>query len=451
MTATKRRDLTTGSIPRLLGTLAAPAMLDMTVGSIAMLVHAYWMGRVGGTALASVAMGTTLRVVLISPVMGLSAGGQAVVSRHIGAGEQRKADNGMMQSILLLFLIVMPISIIGQIFCPTFLRWMGAEGEVARDAVAYLRIILGGLFFIECLPSMSGVMRSAGHPEYTLRISLVNVIVLSIVEPIVVLGLGPIPPMGVRGAAVASVAGSFSGVMAQLVLLRGTKLGVSLHRQDLRLDFGTMRRILKVAMPASLNRFSPNLSNALLMRLVSAQGDLVLSAWSLVSRLGGVLQATARGAASAATAMMGQNLGAGKPDRSAQSTRLTTIGAMLVIAVCYVLLNLWPKQVLAVFGQTGEAAQASQGLLRWYALYAIASTGRMVLGNALSGAGDTLSPMLVNMGALWLVMLPLAWLLSQRAGIGATGIWVSLVMANVVGAIAIYGRFLSGRWRRIVV
>lgn len=446
-----KRDLTTGSIPRLIATLAAPAMLDMAVGSIAMLMHAYWMGRVGGTALASVAMGTTLRIVLISPMMGLSAGGQAVVARHIGAGEQRMADNGLMQSILLLFLIVVPISLIGQVFCPVFLRWMGARGEVARGAVAYLRIILGGLFFMECLPSMNGVMRSAGHPEYTLRINLVNLVVLSVVEPIVVLGLGPIPPMGVRGAAIASVAGTIGGVMAQFLLLRGDRLGVTLHREDLRPDRVTMRRILIVAMPASLQRFSPNLSNALLMRLVSAQGNAALSAWSLVSRVGGVLLATARGAGSAATAMMGQNLGAGQPDRSAHATRLTAMGAMMVSAICFALLNLWPRQVLGVFGQTGEAAKASLVLLRWYGLYAIALTALDVIGSALAGAGDTLSPMLVNMGVLWLVLLPLAWLLSQPLGLGATGIWIGLVVANAVGALAIYRQFRAGRWRRIVV
>ncbi|MBC7316027.1 MAG: hypothetical protein H5T70_06380, partial [Chloroflexi bacterium] len=209
---TRHRDLTVGSVRRLVLTLAVPSTLESALMSVVNLLHAYWMGRVGGLALASVMMGNSLRMVLISPMMGLSMGGMAVVARHIGARETRQADHAVMQVSLLITFFVSLSALIGLTLGGTFLRWMGAQGEVWHDALAYTRIIFFGLFFMEMLPSLSGVIRGAGRPEYTLRINLVNAVTMMILEPLLALGWGPIPALGVRGAALSSVLASAAGV-----------------------------------------------------------------------------------------------------------------------------------------------------------------------------------------------------------------------------------------------
>ena len=446
-----QRDLTTGSLPRLLVTLALPAAAEMALFSVMGLIHAYWMGRVDEMALASVAMGTTLRMVLISPMMGLSAGGMALVARHVGARDTRRADHAVMQTILLLLLIVTAITTVGQLFLPTFLMWMGAHGEVFDGAKAYLRIVFGGLLFMEMLPTMNGVIRGAGHPEYTLRINLVYVAVMMLLEPILVLGLGPFEPLGVRGAAWAAVLGSASGVAAQMITLARGKAGVRLHLADVRPDLGVWRRILRIAVSTSAQRFSPNLANGMLMRLVSSLGDETLAAYSLVTSIYGFMQATTMGIGNATASLVGQNLGAKSPDRSQAATRLSVVFAVGSSLLFGALLNVGAGPVLGLFGAPTAVLAIAALAMRLLIFVGMGQAWMDVVGRALAGAGDAISPMLVNMGALWLVQLPAALLFSRALGLGPSGLWLGMAVSYVVGGAAMTLRFRTGRWKTIVV
>jgi len=447
--APRERDLTSGSLGRLLLDLALPSALEMALFSVVGVAHAYWLGRVGGMALAAVAMGTSLRMVLISPIMGLSAGGMAVVARHVGAGERRLADHAVMQSLLLLFVLVAAVIAIGLSLMPMFLRWMGASGEVLTGAIAYLRIIFIGLLFVEMLPSMSGVIRGAGHPEHTLRINMVYVAVMLALTPILVLGLGPFPALGVRGVAWAEVLGSAAAVAALLLVLVRGWAGVTLHLADVRPDLSVWRRILKVALPTSAQRLSPNLGNAFLMRLVTSFGGETLTAYSLLTRVFGVLQSVMMGIGNATAPLVGQNLGAQKPDRSEASAKLGTVYAVCSALVLGGLLSIAPGRVFGAFGLQGEALSVAV-MATWILTLSSAALAWMdVIGRALAGAGDALSPMFASIGALWLVQLPAAAILSSAAGLGPTGIFVGLVLSYLAGGLALTLRFRQGRWKYI--
>jgi len=262
------RVLTDGPVARQTLMLAVPSAVEQAMLNIVRLADMYWMGRVGGMAVASVAMGTTLRMVLISPMMGLSMGGMAVIARYIGQRDQRMADRAVMQVILLIALLTIPIMIIGQTLTPAILRVMGASPQVEESATAFLRIIWWGLFFMECLPTMSGVIKGAGRPEYTLRINLVNLVLVAVLEPVLVLGLGPFPAMGIRGAALASVTGAVAGVLGIFGVLLTGGAGLRLHLRDLTPDFSMMKTVLRISFPASVERLSPNLGMATFMRIV---------------------------------------------------------------------------------------------------------------------------------------------------------------------------------------
>jgi putative MATE family efflux protein len=409
------------------------------------------MGRVGDLALAAVTMGTSLRIVLISPMMGLSAGGMAVVARRCGADDTRRADHATMQAVLLIIFFVVPLAILGQVMGPTFLRWMGAKENVLQDAIAYIRIIFGGLLFMETLPSMNGVIRGAGYPEYTLRINVVSVMVTFLVEAVLVLGLGPFPALGVRAAGWASVLGSASGVMAQFFVLLGGKAGVRLHWRDLRPDLEVMKQILRVAIPTTAQRFSPNLTNALLMKLVAYLGNDVLAAYSVVSRLIGFLRCVPMGVGNATATMVGQNLGAGKPERAQRSVELATIGGVLGTLFLVGGLNLRPGLVLGFFNLAPAAMQVAL-VATGYATLSVSGMGWfLIVSRGLAGAGDALSPMLVNMGALWLVQLPLCWLLSVKTGLGHVGVWIGLAVSYLVSGVAMTLRFRQGYWKEIKI
>jgi len=449
--AGRARDLTRGSIPRALLVLSWPTTTEQLLFTSTGLAHAFWLGRVSDSALSAMVLGTTLRMVLISPMMGLSMGGMAVVARHVGAREQELADRAVMQALLLVCMFVVPLMLIGQLLGPTFLRWMGASGRVLDESVAFLRIIVGGLLFMEMLPTMNGVIRGAGHPEYTLRNNAINVGVLMVMEPLLVLGVGPFAPMGVKGAAWAAVLGTAAGVAAQLwVLVRGTA-GVRIHLYDARPDWQMMRRILRIALPTAAQRFSPNMANALLMRLVSSFGDNTLAAYSLVSRLLGFLLAPAMGAGGAAATMVGQNLGAGHTRRAERSALLGVWSAAGVSAACFAALSAFARPALGAFDPSPAVLSVAVGITRYLIVAGSAQAFLTAMSGVLTSAGDVLAAMALNMGALWIVQLPLMWVLSHLLGMGPDGIWVGMALGFVAGALLTGLRFRQGQWRRATV
>ena len=445
--APRTKDLSTGSVGRHVLRLSVPATTEMALSTAVGLLDAFWLGKAGGLALAATAMGTALRMVLISPMMGLSLGGMALVSRHIGAGEQEEADHAVAQTIVLALLFVTALALLGLSTMWILLGWMGAEGQLLQDSISYVTIILIGLPFMELLPSINGVIRGAGHPERTLRIQIVNVMMMMALEPLLILGLGPFPVLGVRGAAWASVLGSAAGVIAQFITLRRGTAGVTIHLRHFRPDLGMMRRILRVAMPAAGLRFSPNLANALLMRLVASFGPEVLAAYSLVSRLRRFVQGPGMAIGSAAGTMVGQNLGAGRPDRSERAGYLATIAAITYSVVALGGVNLAPVAALSFFGAQSDTLIIAVTSLRWALPAGTGLAWSTVLGTALGGAGDTVSPMLVNIGSLWLLQLPLCWILASVLQMGPVGIWIGLAVGYLAGGLAMNLRFRQGQWK----
>lgn len=450
-TARPQRDLTTGSLGRLVFKLALPSAAETALFQVATLLDIVWLGRLGGVALPAATLGYTLRLVLISPMMGLSVGGMALVARHLGARERRRADHAVMQTLLLVFAIVLPLSVVGLLFAPTFLRWMGAEGALLSDAVAYCRVIFAGLLFMEMLPTMNGVIRGAGHPEYTLRSNVANVGVMALAEPLLVLGLGPVPALGVAGAGWAVVLGSVAGIAVQLFILVRGSAGVTIRLADARPDLPTMGRILKVALPTAAQRFSPNLANAVLLRLVAGLGTDVLSAYSVVSRLFGFLQCLSMGIGNAAATMMGQNLGAGKPARAERATTIGMWSSLGVSLAAFGLLNVAAAPVLGLFARDATVIAIATQALLFTIVSGVGFGWLQVVSYALSGAGDALSPMVVNMAALWLVQLPACWALSGPLGLGAPGVWTGLAVGYLAGAAAITLQFRKGRWKGLAL
>jgi putative MATE family efflux protein len=447
----QERDLTSGNLLKHIINLSIPSAAESALFNLGGVVNAYWLGQLGGTALAAVVMGTTLRLALISPMMGLSLGGTATVARYVGAKDSRKADHAVMQTLLLFILFVIPLMLIGLLFGESFLRFMGAKDALLADATAYLRIVMVGLFFIEMLPTMNGVIRGAGHPEQTMRINIASTVTMLALEPVLVLGLGPIPALGVRGDALAVVLGSAVGVAGQLYVLITGSAGVRLHLGDARPDFDAMRCILRIALPTSVRRFSPNLVNALLTRLVASLSPTVLTAYSLITRVSGLLNATAFGTANAAATLVGQNLGARRPQRAEESGILSNCVGMACALLLYGTLGLWARPLLGVFQDSPDvlavAATAVRVLLPSY----IAFASLMVIGSALGGAGDAFSPMWINILALWLLQLPLCWLLAAVLGWGPIGVWLGLAVGNIAGAAAQFVRFKQGCWKAITL
>jgi putative MATE family efflux protein len=445
------RSLTLGSVRGHVIRLATPTAIEMALYSATGLLHAYWMGRVGSLALAAVSMATTLRLVLISPMMGLSAGGMALVAREIGAGERRRADHACAQTLALVALVVAPLILVGQLWAPTFLSWIGASERVLDDGLGYFRIILWGLFFMECMPTMNGVIRGAGRPEFTLRITIASRLVFFALEPVLALGWGPFPALGVRGVALAEVLASVAGVAAQALVLLPKGGCLTIHLRDLAPNWSVMRRVLRVALPCSAQRLSPNLASALFMRLVAGLGDSVLAGYAIFTQVQTFVQGPNAGLQSAAATMVGQNLGAEQPQRAALATWWAAgLGAAVSLAL-YGLADALAPTLLPMLNSDPAAVAAGRQVLRYALVFGVFNGLWLVLGNALSGAGDAAATMLINLVALWVVQLPACWLLAGAAGLGSVGIWLGMIIGSVTNAAGMAWRFRTGKWKTMRV
>ncbi len=445
----RARDLAQGSVGRWLAVLSWPAATESLLFNTTGLSNAYWLGRVSPTALSAVVIGTSLRLVLISPMMGLSSGGMAVVAHHMGACEYDLANKAVMQTLLLVLAGLVPLIVLGLTLGRTFLGWMGATGAVLDEAIQFTTIIFAGLVFMEVLPTMNAVIKGAGHPEATLRISSIQIVTHMILEPLLVLGIGPFPALGVRGSALAAVVGSAAGVAAQTVTLLTGSSGVRLQWRYVRPDREMMWRILRVALPTSAQRFSPNMAEALMLRLVSSFGAEILAAYSLVTRLVSFLRGVSMGIATASATMVGQNQGAGKPTRSERAARLGAVSATLISGALILVLSLLARPILGLFDQRAAILDLASGIMFTMIVTVSAQGWLLVMTYVLSAAGEAMAAMWVNVLAVWGLQLPVCWALSRV--LGPQGLWVGMGIAMLLSAGIITRRFRRGYWKERVV
>jgi putative MATE family efflux protein len=428
--------------------LALPSAGEVALFGLLPLIHAYWMGKLGGVALSAIAVGSALYTVLTSVMRGFSRGGMAIVARFVGANDSEGADRAAAQTAWLLILTLIPTAAIGLVAGPWLLGLMGARGELLQEATSYLQVSMWGLFFLEMVPCMDNVIRAAGYPRYTMIANIAYVAAMAVAEPLLVMGFGPIGPLGVRGAGLAAVFGSMigSGVLGW-VLWRG-KAGLRIKLSDLRPDPRILARILRIGSPVAAQRLSPSLSRALQMAIVSSLGADVLTAFSVVSQLSWFLQCPTTGIGLAAATMTGQNLGARRPDRAMRSVVVSATSALALSFLLFGLLALRPRWTIGLFSPTASVLAIAIVAAQYSFWGQLAAALANIVGASLEGAGDTLPPMIAHTASLWLVQLPLSWVLSQWLLMGHEGVWLGLIAGNASAAIVLSWRFLRRRWLR---
>ena len=436
-------DITNGRLRDNIWQLSWPLMISSGLSFFPALYDAYWLGRLGPYALGAATLAISLRITLISVLMALSGASAAVISRFVGARDHELANRAATQAIILFVVASGGLGIIGLIFLEPLLTLAGASGDLLAPTIAYGRVIFVGLIAMEMVPSMGGMLSSSGNPQLSLQMNLLTLFSFLVLEPLLI-GLG----WGVTGAALALVLANTAGMFYGLYLLSSGRAAVRISWRYARPDWRMMKRILRIAVPGVVQRGIPNLANTILMRFMAGYGAAPLAAFSLFGRQTGLLLIPASGLVGAAPAMVGQNLGAQQPARAARAVNLIARAAVLLASVLLGLLAIFAEPVMALFTQDPATIAAGVHAIRVLALYRVLMTLGMVMDGGLTGAGDTVSPMVVNFIALWLVMLPAVWLLSTYFGWGVNGIWWGLVIGMGVQALLMTLRFRQGRWQR---
>lgn len=436
-----RYDITQGSLAHNIWYLARPILASQLLFTIPDVYDAVWLGRLGSDAQAAAGLASSVRFALISVLMALSGASGAVVARYVGAKDEGNANLAVLQAVVMMALSSGTLGAIGVLWAEPLMRLAGADVEVLPLAVRYARILFAGLIAMEMVPSVSGMLNAAGAPGVGLTMRLWATVTMLVAEPLLVRRLG------LEGAVLALVGSNAVGMLWGLGVLLSGRAPVRIDVRHLRLDLRMMVRILRIAGPGIVQRGTPNLSQSVLTRLVSSYGAATLAAWSVVQRVARFVQIPSMGLAFVTPAMVGQNLGAGRPERAERAVGLIARAATGIMALMLIGVVVLAPQVMALFSDDPATASAGARMLRILSVGYLAFAFNAAYDAAQGGAGDTASPMAINVVALWVVQVPLAYLLARAAGLGADGVWYALVLGWFAQAALMLWRYRQGRWK----
>lgn len=395
------------------------------------MVDLYFVGRLGADAIASVAMGMTIIYVLATFVIGLATAVTAFIARHYGAGEYEKVGVVLEHGLITGGAISLILAVFGVLFAHPFLVLIGAEPHVAALGAAYLGVLCIGIFtMIETWVIISS-FQACGTARTPMLI-MVGVNILNIaLNPILIFGYGIIPAFGVAGSALATIVSRGAGLLVFLWILTrpASPIAVAATWQvDLRL----IRRILSVAIPNSIQSGLRSSTFLVMMAIVAAYGTATVSGYGIAGRLELVALMPGFGIATAAAVIVGQNLGAKRPDRAERGVRLSLAlygAVMLTISGIY---SVSAPQLIGFFDPTLESEAAGVSYFQAVAPFYVVMGSALVLSFPLNGAGDTRKPMYATLISMVLLQIPLVYFLPGWLGFGIGGVWLAVILGILV-------------------
>jgi putative MATE family efflux protein len=441
-----RRSYTEGSIPRAVFLLAVPMILELALESVFAVVDVFWVSRLGADAIAAVGITESMLALVYAVALGLSMGAAATVARRIGEGDPARASSTAVQAVALGVAVSIPISLVGLLFAPKLLVLMGAPSGVVANA-GFTRVMLGANVVIVLLFLNNAIFRGAGDAAIAMRVLwLANVINLAL-DPCFIFGLGPFPKLGVMGASVATTIGRGTAVVVQLVTLARGRGRLSVSRADVRLDPAAMWSLLKISASGILQTAIGTASWMGLVRILTRFGSAALAGYTIAIRILVFALLPSWGMSNAAATLVGQNLGAKKPDRAERSVAIAGFFNMLFLGLVGVGFALGSRVLVRFFTQDPEVVPFGSDCLRLIAYGFPFYAWGMVLTQAFNGAGDTFTPTLINLFCFWLFEIPLAWVLATRAGAGPRGVFLAIMIAFSLLAVVSGILFRRGTWK----
>lgn len=428
-----------GNLKPVITRLAVPSIISQVLFLFPTIYDAFWLGRIGPEAQSAAGLATAIRIAMISVLMALSGGTGAVVTRFLGAKDQKRADAATLHGVLLMIFSSGTLGIIGILFTGNLMKLAGADTEMLPYAIRYGRILFGGLIAMELVPSLGGVFTTAGVPSMRLSMMAWVVGVLVIAQPLF------ISWWGLEGAVLALVSAHAAGMFWGLWKLIQGNYAVRITLKDFHLDPSMAWRILRVTGPAILQRGVPNFGMVILMRFIASFGSQTLAAWVIVQRLSSFSLLLAQGISSLSGAMVGQNLGARQPERAKHAVRVITRMVLWISAGILALFAVCAPQLMRIFSNDAPTIQIGVNILRIIAIGYLGQAVSWVFDSALVGAGDTVSPMLIY-GGMWSLQLLLAYTLSHILNYGTIGIWIALDIGWCIQTLLLQRKFRKGLW-----
>jgi putative MATE family efflux protein len=444
-------DYTEIKIGKAIFLLAVPMILELIMESTFAVVDIFFVGKLGSSAVATVGLTETYLFLLYSIGMGLSMAVTAIVARRIGEKEKEKAGISAVQSIFLAILVSLPFAVAGIFYSKELLALMGADEWVLKHGYSYMQWMLGGNAVIMLLFIINAIFRGAGDAAIAMRVLWIANGINMVLDPLLIFGWGPFPELGIEGAAIATNIGRGIGVLTQFYFLfKGVK-HIRVFREQIQLHWKTISAIIKTSLGGIGQMIVAMTSWIFIMRILAEFGSEIIAGTTIAMRIMMFTMMPAWGMSNAVATLVGQNLGAKKPDRAEKSVWITGVWNMVFLIGVAVVYFVASESLVGIF--TGDTKVISVGAM-WLRIvsYAYFIYGWwMVAVQAFNGAGDTITPTKINFVFFWLIEIPLSYFMAKTLDMGYSGVfWAIFIAETSVGLFTLW-LFTRGKWKTVQV
>jgi putative MATE family efflux protein len=444
----KKLDYTKAPLIKSLITLSIPIIIANVLQTLYSLIDTFWVGRLGAAAVAAVSLSLPVLFLVLALGLGMAVAGTILVAQYKGKKDQKKVDLVSGQTFLMMAVSAAVLSVIGWFAAKPILVLLGAAPDVLPEAVSYLRIMFVGMFLLFVYFVFQALMRGVGDVITPMIIVAVTVVMNAILDPIFILGWGPIPSYGVSGAAIVTIITQGLAAAVGISLLLNGRYDIHLKLSDFKPDFPLLKKMIRLGLPMSIESVFRALAMFFLFYLIARFGTNTIAAFGVGVRILSFVLIPAAGLEMATTTIVGQSIGAKKIDRAEAITWKSSGFGFLLMAAISVLTFLFAEPVSAFFipGEA-EVIRQSTEFLRILSFGFSFITVQHVLIGTIKGAGETFPAMVLNLFTKTFLLIPVAWFLAMKTGLGEAGIWWTYPVTYLIATILALFWFLRGSWK----
>ncbi|MBC7912345.1 MAG: MATE family efflux transporter [Pyrinomonadaceae bacterium] len=445
------RDYTQGTIGRAILMLSVPMVLEMLMESIFAVVDVFWVAKLGADAVATVGITESLLTLIYTLAIGLSIGVTAMVARRIGEQNPDGAARAAVQAIIVGLILSALLGVCGVIFAPKLLALMGASPGVINQGSNFTRVMLGGNASVVMLFLLNAIFRGSGDAAIAMRVLWFANLINIVLGPCFIFGLGPFPELGVTGAAVATTIGRSMGALYAFSRLLRPGGRIRIERRHLIPDPALMFRLVRLSASGAFQVFIGMASWIGLIRILSGFGSNALAGYTIGIRIILFALLPSWGMSNATATMVGQALGAGKPERAESAVWKASFYNMCFLGVIGLVFVIFAGQIIRLFTSDPNVIPYGVDSLRIIACGFLFYAYGMVVTQSFNGAGDTFTPTIINLFVFWLWEIPLAYVLAIVLGLGPRGVFLAVTIAFSTLAVVSAFIFKQGRWKQKMV
>ncbi|HLW76294.1 MAG TPA: MATE family efflux transporter [Bryobacteraceae bacterium] len=442
------RDFTAERIGRAITLLAIPMVLEMTMESLFAVVDMFWVAHVGADAVATIGLTEAVLTLVFSVAMGLGVATGAMVARRIGEKDPEAACQSGAQAILLGLAVAAVCGTAGVWFASDVLRLMGASPSIIATGSSYTRVIYGGSAAVMLLFIINAIFRGAGDAALAMRVLWIANLINILLNPLLIFGIGPFPKLGVLGSGIGTTIGRSTGVLIQLWFLFGGRSRVRLAARHFHVNLRSMTNLIRLSIGGIFQYLVGMASWIGMVRIVSIFGSDAVAGYTVAMRIFIFAILPSWGMSNAAATLVGQNLGAHRPDRAEQSVWRAGWYNMAFLGVVALLFVTFARPLVSIFTSDPAVIPFAIGALRMVSYGYVFYAWGMVIAQSFNGAGDTYTPTSISICTNWILQVPLAWFLAFKAKLGPNGVFAAIAISASIYAVVALLLFRRGKWKQ---